>query len=120
MGQAAHFRMPVRHLPIYPRYPPFNHVQTCSHSPWRIHLEPRKPLHRLAGCSGAPPEQVVDFDIGGSSDPIVQAQQALGEATDTVTLTLKNSTNYNFTQGLVLFSVPFVVNGAASPKTPVP
>ncbi len=70
----------------------------------------------LSGCGYAPEgpsKKAVEFEVGEANDPIVQAEAAIA-STDTVTITLKNVTGYNFTQGLVLFSVPFTVNGAAS------
>ncbi len=69
----------------------------------------------LSGCGVASEqgERPVAFDVGESNDPIVKAQ-ALAVTTDTVSITLKNTTAYAFSQGLLLFSVPFTVNGTAT------
>ena len=69
----------------------------------------------LSGCGVASEqgERPVAFDVGESNDPIVKAQ-ALAVTTDSVTITLKNTTAYGFSQGLLLFSAPFTVNATAS------
>ncbi len=67
------------------------------------------------GACGTPPATAErpTFDVGEADDPIVQAQ-ALDVTTDTVTVTVKNTTSYPFTQGLILFSAPFTVGSVAS------
>lgn len=68
----------------------------------------------MAGCGTERSDRVaIDFDVGSANDPVVKAQ-ALSVTTDTVTVTLKNTTSYAFSPGLILFSVPFQV-GAAAP-----
>lgn len=71
----------------------------------------------MTGCAAG--DQCVSdcvFAPGESKDPIVSKAQALG-GTETATLTITNKSGWDFSQGLILFYVPYKV--ATVPSTPL-
>jgi hypothetical protein len=67
----------------------------------------------MTGCAGGAPCEGAScvFEPGDRADPIFRQAQAV-TGSESVTLTFANKSGYGFSQGLVLFTVPFTVGTA--------